>query len=384
MTRFHFRRGRGGFWLKAALAAALTRSGRSAVLQGRPAGVDAQGLRPGLDPGGGGRPPSAHPRAQGACRARPGDGLRAGDGRSSDAAVVGAVLGRPRQRGPAAADRPRARCLALVAAARLPCRGRDPQTAARPGSAVQDQAGREAQKLTTWAGLLVLPLGGGAVFLGLFTLANPVISQGSEPTPTARVGPWRLIFWLATLTMVWTASRPTLKRRQKAAATRRPPRPINVPAASITLSLVLFNALFAVQNGLDIAFLWSGAGLPQGVTLAEYAHRGRLSADRHRPARGPVRARRPGPWHSQRRPAPGAKARGRLGRTERLPGCASKASCGRRTISTPIGFPIPGPFFVSADARQIAGVSSNAAMMRLRRRTNPGRCARLRQASTRL
>jgi hypothetical protein len=29
-----------------------------------------------------------------------------------------------------------------------------------------------------------------------------------------------------------------------------------------------------VQNGLDIAFLWSGAPLPEGVTLAEYAHRG--------------------------------------------------------------------------------------------------------------
>jgi hypothetical protein len=32
--------------------------------------------------------------------------------------------------------------------------------------------------------------------------------------------------------------------------------------------------LFAVQNGLDIAFLWSGAPLPDGISLAEYAHRG--------------------------------------------------------------------------------------------------------------
>jgi hypothetical protein len=37
---------------------------------------------------------------------------------------------------------------------------------------------------------------------------------------------------------------------------------------------VLFNALFAVENALDIAFLWSGAALPQGVSLADYAHRG--------------------------------------------------------------------------------------------------------------
>jgi hypothetical protein len=32
--------------------------------------------------------------------------------------------------------------------------------------------------------------------------------------------------------------------------------------------------VFALQNGLDIAFLWSGAPLPKGVTLADYAHRG--------------------------------------------------------------------------------------------------------------
>ena len=47
-----------------------------------------------------------------------------------------------------------------------------------------------------------------------------------------------------------------------------------VSVASVTLSLILFNSLFALQNGLDLAFLWSGAGLPEGVTLAEYAHRG--------------------------------------------------------------------------------------------------------------
>ncbi len=39
-------------------------------------------------------------------------------------------------------------------------------------------------------------------------------------------------------------------------------------------ALFLFNVLFAVENGLDLAFLWSGAPLPAGVTLADYAHRG--------------------------------------------------------------------------------------------------------------
>ena len=40
------------------------------------------------------------------------------------------------------------------------------------------------------------------------------------------------------------------------------------------VSLVAFNLIFALQNGLDLAFLWSGAPLPGDLTLAGYAHRG--------------------------------------------------------------------------------------------------------------
>ena len=53
--------------------------------------------------------------------------------------------------------------------------------------------------------------------------------------------------------------------------------PVALPGfslASVTLSLFAFNAIFAVQNGLDLAYLWSGAALPDGMTLAAYAHRG--------------------------------------------------------------------------------------------------------------
>ena len=39
----------------------------------------------------------------------------------------------------------------------------------------------------------------------------------------------------------------------------------------------MFNALFAVENGLDLTFLWSGAPLPGKVTLADYAHQGAFS-----------------------------------------------------------------------------------------------------------
>ena len=39
-------------------------------------------------------------------------------------------------------------------------------------------------------------------------------------------------------------------------------------------SLILFNALFALQTVLDLTYLWGGASLPDGMSHAEYAHRG--------------------------------------------------------------------------------------------------------------
>jgi hypothetical protein len=47
-----------------------------------------------------------------------------------------------------------------------------------------------------------------------------------------------------------------------------------VGIASLTLCFIAFNGVFALNNALDIAFLWSGAPLPDGMTLADYAHRG--------------------------------------------------------------------------------------------------------------
>nr|WP_276593200.1 DUF4173 domain-containing protein [Sphingomonas sp. GC_Shp_3] len=43
---------------------------------------------------------------------------------------------------------------------------------------------------------------------------------------------------------------------------------------SVLIALAVFNAIFAVQNGLDIAFLWSGGALPAGMSQTEYVHRG--------------------------------------------------------------------------------------------------------------
>jgi hypothetical protein len=47
-----------------------------------------------------------------------------------------------------------------------------------------------------------------------------------------------------------------------------------INTASILRSLILFNALFAVQTVLDLTYLWGGVSLPAGMSYATYAHRG--------------------------------------------------------------------------------------------------------------
>jgi hypothetical protein len=123
---------------------------------------------------------------------------------------------------------------------------------------------------------LILPVLGGSLFLGLFAIANPIIGQalGSLTWPSLDVG--RVVFWMLILMGVWSFLRPRMLGQAAARPTSdqaAPPWPLP-GAGSVGLSLIVFNALFAVQNGLDLAFLWSGAPLPQGVTVTDYVHRG--------------------------------------------------------------------------------------------------------------
>jgi len=134
---------------------------------------------------------------------------------------------------------------------------------------------RQPRRLLALIPLLALPVVGGAIFLALFAAANPVISDllGRLRMPAPDIG--RIFFWSVVLVIVWAPLRPRFQRKPLALPVARDDRlPLGVSVASVTLSLIVFNTLFALQNGLDIAFLWSGAPLPEGVTLAEYAHRG--------------------------------------------------------------------------------------------------------------
>lgn len=136
------------------------------------------------------------------------------------------------------------------------------------------RTGRSAAALL---GLLVMPVVGGAVFLALFAAANPLISDflaGLSIPALSADGLARAIVWSAVAVVVLGALRPRWRRRLIALPTRGAARPSPALTTSITWSLIVFNAVFALQNGLDIAFLWSGAPLPGDMGLADYAHRG--------------------------------------------------------------------------------------------------------------
>ncbi|KQM70598.1 DUF4153 domain-containing protein [Sphingomonas sp. Leaf20] len=147
-------------------------------------------------------------------------------------------------------------------------------------SMVRQRRGPPSGGIRAIGAVVALPLVGGVVFLGLFASANPLIGQTFSrivlPDPWAVA--WRTVFGLCALVTIWASLRPS---RRTTRASRIDERSIGMAfepgVATLILSLVTFNAIFAVENALDIAFLWSGAGLPAGVTMADYAHRGAYS-----------------------------------------------------------------------------------------------------------
>lgn len=143
------------------------------------------------------------------------------------------------------------------------------------------------------AGLLgwIAPAGLTLVFLLLFAEANPLIETWlvrlEFNLELRRIHSERIVFWLAIFALVWPFLHLRRARRRAAAApaARRVAADpaATLPArdgaqlfgrAAVTRSLVLFNALFALQTALDLAYLWGGLALPAQFTYAQYAHRG--------------------------------------------------------------------------------------------------------------
>jgi hypothetical protein len=127
----------------------------------------------------------------------------------------------------------------------------------------------------------ILPLCLGAVFVALFAGANPLIEKTLASIDLAAL--WslinieRLFFWTFMGGIAWVLLRPKLARR---CCKRRRGKDGSVTATSVIRepvllrALILFNLLFAVQTMLDMAYLWGGVALPDGMSYAQYAHRG--------------------------------------------------------------------------------------------------------------
>jgi hypothetical protein len=138
-----------------------------------------------------------------------------------------------------------------------------------------------------WLGWLVgwiVPLLVFAIFLTLFSSANPLIEQGLLKIDLRKlfefISPWRSGFWVFVGCMIWPLIYRRIKPRSALIVPSAPAEATTkdfdflLGAQAMTRSLVLFNALFALQSTLDLTYLWGGAVLPDGMTYAQYAHRG--------------------------------------------------------------------------------------------------------------
>jgi hypothetical protein len=145
----------------------------------------------------------------------------------------------------------------------------------------QDYAWLKPAALIAW----IIPLSISAIFVWLFASANPLIEHGLLQIDLHAIlnllNPWRMVFWVLLAGVIWPLifrrnSQKSIPQAEVSAETDDKPSNLDfILGASATVrSLVLFNVLFALQSGLDLTYLWGGVSLPDGMTLAEYAHRG--------------------------------------------------------------------------------------------------------------
>lgn len=142
----------------------------------------------------------------------------------------------------------------------------------------QGLAGRIMRGAVIW----IVPAGFAVAFLILFSEANPLIETALKAlrldSAFDLLQPGRIVLWGVVAVMAWPLLRPRLLAWPKLREVQGPMRPraesLIFGRAAILRSLLVFNALFAVQTSLDMLYLWGGVRLPDGLTYADYAHRG--------------------------------------------------------------------------------------------------------------
>ena len=128
-----------------------------------------------------------------------------------------------------------------------------------------------------WLRAWAVPLGGVLILTTLLADANPILAGWLDGLlrfqPDLGVILRRTLLWSGLGLIVWPLLDPApLPLTEKARSPRAQLPGLN--PQSVALALVLFNLVLGVQTVLDLAILWAGGSLPDGMSHAEYAHRG--------------------------------------------------------------------------------------------------------------
>ncbi len=125
----------------------------------------------------------------------------------------------------------------------------------------------------------VLPVGLSTIFLFFFSSANPVLANFFSAIDLKFIldfmKPGRWFVWLLVGIPTFHLIRFRVMAKKKH---RRPLRAGNYALFftkdAVIRSLVAFNIIFLFQTVSDVMYLWGGWSLPEGITYAEYAHKG--------------------------------------------------------------------------------------------------------------
>ncbi|MGI9369927.1 MAG: DUF4153 domain-containing protein [Ruegeria sp.] len=144
----------------------------------------------------------------------------------------------------------------------------------RDGQAATRETGARARIWRAWA----FPTGGALVLGSLIVSANPLLSDWVDQIWRLNFQIDRVLFWIGAAIMIWpvlgVAAEPGLLAPKAGPARPRKSIEFGINAQSVSNALILFNLLLATQTIMDAVYLWGGAQLPDGMSYAEYAHRG--------------------------------------------------------------------------------------------------------------
>lgn len=153
-------------------------------------------------------------------------------------------------------------------------------------------AGRQIVPFAT-AGVWLMPLVVGLVFLALFEQANPIVAQWLRRLDFWLIfellDPVRLLFLGFMFVVTWPFLRPMVRKLKPAKVADESAVPLTGAThpekaqtvadvlfgeAAILRALLVFNVMFGLQSALDAVYLFGGVQLPDGMSYASYAHRG--------------------------------------------------------------------------------------------------------------